>query len=352
MPESSAPQYHALVRALALALRRKCEVPSDACLVIGCSGGADSVALLRGLKMLSHRRRWGLRLVVGHVHHHLREEAEQEAEFVKQLAQSLSLPYARRDIAPREMGGNLEASARVLRYRALAEIACEYDASWIATAHHADDQLETVLMRLLRGAGVGGLRGIAWRRRLRGLDEDRRVDVIRPMLGVPKQEVHALLKELGQPWCEDATNRDTSRTRARLRHEVIPLIKTIEPDAAERAGDFAEHCRELYSLIQEAVDQPAYHGCDELPGDVLGREQARQTNPAVLYELIRRALLKAGAKPDRLSRRALTPAVHAAQDTVGGTRTFAFAPALRLTITRGTIRITRQPTRTTGIDPF
>ncbi|MFK7789287.1 MAG: tRNA lysidine(34) synthetase TilS, partial [Phycisphaeraceae bacterium] len=161
MPNPPA-HYHPLVRSVARALRERCDVEPSSAIVVACSGGADSVALLRALAMLAPRRKWQLRVIVGHINHHLRNEADDDAAFVEALAGVLSLPFARRDIRPADLPGNLEANARDLRYQSLAEIAKEHGASLIATAHHADDQLETLLMRMLRGSSVAGLRGIAW----------------------------------------------------------------------------------------------------------------------------------------------------------------------------------------------
>ena len=236
----AAPQYSPLVRAVVHGLRRRCAVPAEAHIVVACSGGADSVALLRALDLLRGRRTWRLRLTVAHVQHHLRpaEEAEGDAAFVEALAGQLGLAFVRRDIAPAEEAGNVEASARRQRYAVLAEMAEQVGASFVATAHHADDHLETILMALLRGTTVKGLRGIAWRRRL-----PEGAVLIRPMLGATRAEAEAVLKQLDQPWREDATNQDRRRTRARLRHEVLPVLRELRPSVARKALELSDSLR-------------------------------------------------------------------------------------------------------------
>ena len=322
--------YHPLVRTVARALRQRCGVTAQAAIVVACSGGADSVALLRVLAMLAERRKWRLRLIVGHVQHHLRAEAEGDAAFVEQLAGKLGLPYARQDIQPADLPGNLEANARRLRYAALGEIAAEHDAALIATAHHADDQLETLLMRILRGTSVAGLRGIAWDKPVSTQAGDPR-RLIRPMLAVDPQDITALLDQIDQPWREDATNRDTDRTRARLRHDVLPVLKDLQPDAPSKANDLIDHFREVHDLVQRTADRVQTAGGF---GVVLLRSDARATNRAVLAEVLRRALINAGCNPGQLTRSALRPAVTAAQDNAGGTRTFSFGKGVQLTVTR------------------
>lgn len=340
MPRPADNHYHPLVRSVARALRQRCGITAGASIVVACSGGADSVALLHVLAMLASRRKWRLRLIVGHIQHHLREEAEEDAAFVESLAQTLGLPYARRDIRPGELPGNLEANARQLRYEALTQIADEHDATYIATAHHADDQLETLLMRILRGTSVAGLRGIAWQKTMSGTTSNLKGDgplyLIRPMLGIAQEDILALLEYLGQPWREDATNLDTDRTRARLRHDVLPVLKNLQPDVPIKANDLIDHLRDVHELIQHTADES---GDAHEPGVVLLRTDARAMNRAVLAEVLRRALIDAGANPGQLTRQALRTAVDAAHDSVGGTRTFAFSNHTQLVITREQIAI-------------
>ena len=170
MPSRRDLPHHPLVRAVAEGLRHHCGVREGARLIVAVSGGADSVALLRALAILAPRRNWNLNLAVGHVQHHLRKRgAEADARFVAALAKKLELPFLRADLEPpRPAKGNREDWARKERYGALAEMAQAFGASFMVTAHHGDDQLETMLMRLVRGCSVRGLAGMRWRRRLAG----------------------------------------------------------------------------------------------------------------------------------------------------------------------------------------
>jgi tRNA(Ile)-lysidine synthase len=335
--------YHPLVRDVAVALRKRCGVVPGDNVVIACSGGADSVALLRAMHLLASRRTWRLGLVVGHVQHHLRDAAEDDADFVEALAHEFGLPYARRDIRPADLPGNLEANASRLRYAALADIAGEHLAQAIATAHHADDQLETLLMRMLRGTGVAGLRGIAWRKPngvVPNADDpsDAPATIIRPMLGVTRDSALDLLTQLNQPHRHDDTNDDTTRTRARLRAEVLPVLKSLKPDAAEKANDLADHFRNLYTLLQHATDD-ACKQREKGSGVVLLRSEARAMNPLVLAEVLRRSLGDRGVPKGQLTRQALHPLVAAARDRVGGRRAFAFARGISVQVTRDAIAI-------------
>lgn len=321
-------------------MRQRCGVTAHASIVVGCSGGADSVALVRALALLAERRQWRLKLIVGHVQHHLRgDAAEQDAAFVSQLAAGLGLGYERRDIRPADEPGNLEASARRLRYSALADIAQARGAGFVATAHHADDQLETILMRLIRGAGVSGLRGIAWRRRLRVETEGSlRIYAIRPMLDSPREQVLDLLQRIDQPWREDETNQDTTRTRAKLRHDIIPLIKLLRSDVAGQAVALGEQFKHLHELVETQVDQVSQGNTL----DTLSRTEARLLNPMVLTQKLRRDLIHAGVHADRIPGHALHPVIDAVRDNVGGVRTFDFAGGVRIEVGADVLRVLKQ----------
>ncbi|MEE9404936.1 MAG: tRNA lysidine(34) synthetase TilS [Algisphaera sp.] len=248
---TDSPHYHPLVRALAQGLRDRCQVQEGDHVLVACSGGADSTALLRALHLLAPRRRWELRLTVAHVQHHLRgEAAEQDADFVKTLAQQCGAAYQRADITPGHAAGNMEANARDQRYAALTTLAAAVGAHCVATAHHADDQLETLLMAMVRGTGPTGLRGIAWTRPL-----NDNVRLIRPMLSATHDQALNLLATLKQDWRDDATNRDTDRTRARLRRDVIPVLRDLNPAAAQNALALSDRIRKALSTDKSDADE-------------------------------------------------------------------------------------------------
>jgi tRNA(Ile)-lysidine synthase len=193
--------------------------------LVACSGGADSSALLLALATVNPRPE------VCHVVHDLRarDEAAHEADRVEGLCGALGVRYHRVEVACAGLPGNAEANARAARYEALARVACERGLRLIATGHHADDQLETVLMRLLRGAGAKGMAGIRPTRALAG-----GLTVVRPMLGVTHADAIALCDASGWRWNSDPTNGDTDRLRAALRARVLPALREVEPEAARR----------------------------------------------------------------------------------------------------------------------
>lgn len=190
-------------------------------IAIGVSGGADSVALLRFLAARREENQWDL--VVCHIHHGLRgEEADRDERFVGALAEHLGLSYAVRHIDAARLALedhiSVEEAGRNARYAFLAETAGE--GGYIATAHTLDDTIETVLMNLIRGTGLHGLCGIP---RTRG-------NIIRPLLDVTRAEVEEYLARLGQPYCTDSTNLTDNYTRNRIRHEILPQLRTLNPN--------------------------------------------------------------------------------------------------------------------------
>ncbi len=340
------PRYHPLVRQVARGLRSRCRVPAGAKVLVAVSGGADSVALLRALALLADRRKFKLSLTVAHVNHHLRgERSDGDALFVRTLASQLRLPCHITGVDLESAPGNLEAAARRARYDALATLARESGTRYIATAHHADDQLETLLMRFIRGAGVRGMRGIAARRRLRHDDSSLKLTVVRPMLAAERTDVVGFLNTLGQHWREDETNADTSLVRNRLRHEVIPLLKAIRADAPRRAVALGEHMGEMNRLLneqaREALAEAGSAGAEgtEPDGNRIDRAQARAMNPMVLTQMLRRSLMQAGVGRDQLPGHALHGVIEAVRGEAGGVRSFDFAGGAKVQVTASLVRV-------------
>ncbi|MEW4527608.1 tRNA lysidine(34) synthetase TilS [Maioricimonas sp. JC845] len=196
---------------------------ADGTVVVGVSGGADSVALLHGLKRLASSHR--LRLVAAHLDHGLRGSlSAEDAAWVHRLAGRLGIPIVtdQIDVAARAVaaGKGIEETARDARYRFLQTVAQERGARWIAVAHTADDQAETILHHILRGTGLSGLRGMPAKRTL-----PSHVVLVRPLLSVSRAELEAYLAEIGQDYREDASNDDPQFTRNRLRHSVLPMLR-------------------------------------------------------------------------------------------------------------------------------
>ncbi|MBI3410016.1 MAG: tRNA lysidine(34) synthetase TilS [Planctomycetes bacterium] len=220
--------------------------------VVALSGGPDSVALawlLRSLVNEGHLTR----LVLAHVNHQLRgAESDGDEGFVLELAKTWNIPCrsTRIDTPSRAKGDNLESLARGVRYSFLTQIAQEDSATWIATGHTADDQAETVLFRIVRGSGLHGLAGIPERRRAA-----EGIDVIRPLLHTTRSEIALVLKQNGLSFRVDRSNEDLSFTRNRLRHELLPLLKThFNPAVVEVLGRLAEQAREVQNEIRARTE--------------------------------------------------------------------------------------------------
>ncbi len=272
-------------------------------LLLAVSGGADSMALLR----LVHESGWPAE--VASVNHGLRAEAAGEVEFVRRACEALNLEFhaASFDTAAvaRHRGWNLEETARTLRYQHLAAIARAAGAAHVVTAHTQDDQTETVLMQLLRGA--------AW---LTGMPA-RTGLVIRPLLNLRKQALVDWLNEIGQDWREDRSNFDTRFERAWLRNQVLPLLRARHADLDERVADL----RGLQAQQKEFLDAAArpFVGLDG------GLDAARlRDRPTALQHAAIAHLLKAHGVPfglERLER--ISRAVVAGEnwrESVGSTR--------------------------------
>lgn len=267
----------------------------DRHLLVAVSGGVDSTALLHGLHVLSSRR--GLKLSIGHVNHGLRgAESEADEQAVRGLAAALGLPIQTERVAPEtlregsssRLRPTLQEAARALRYRALRAIAARADASCIATAHTADDQAETVLMRVLRGCGPDALGGIP----------ERSADghLVRPLLGTSRHEILAYARAEGLAWREDGSNANPRFTRSRLRHAWLPgLAEEFNPQLLRAIGKLAEAQRRdsawLESLVDAEVDRRLAIERDAVEIDCVDFERLPD---ALAWRLARRALLALG----------------------------------------------------------
>jgi tRNA(Ile)-lysidine synthase len=230
-------------------------------LALGLSGGMDSVALLSALSGLAAGMRFSLRAV--HVNHGISPNAASWAEFCAELCARLSVPLQVEavDIGPyRDLG--LEAAARKARYEVFSRI----DADFVVLAQHRDDQAETLLLRLLRGAGLRGLAAMSPSRALAG----SRARLLRPLLDVPRAEIEAYARAQGLTWIEDESNADTVRQRNFLRHEALPVLEGQFPAARAAMARAAAHLGEARELLDamaqsdieaysegDAVDVPA-----------------------------------------------------------------------------------------------
>jgi tRNA(Ile)-lysidine synthase len=256
---------------------------------VAVSGGADSVALARLLAELIPGQPWSLAGLI-HVHHGLRgAEADADAAFCRALANALSLPFdvTRVDVraAMAASRRSLESTARTLRYEAFEAAAVRLGATVVATAHTADDQAETVLLRLLRGAS---LRGVGAIRRRRGR-------YVRPLLGVRRSDLRTYLESHAQAWREDASNRDVSMPRNRLRHTLLPIVERDWPGAVRALARFArlaaDDDRFLALMADKASSEVIRTGAD---GVELISERVVSLAGPIARRVVRQAIEAAG----------------------------------------------------------
>jgi len=270
------------------------EFAKDALVVVGVSGGPDSMALLHLLNGLNKQHGWNLRLHIAHLNHQLREsEADKDAAFVAVTARQLGWPCTIEsvDIAKRakETGRSIEEIGRGERYAFFARVCEALGAEVVAVAHHSDDNAETILHRVLRGTGLRGLAGMA---PSRPLFEGSRMRLIRPLLSFTRQELLEYLERTRASYQTDRTNEDCGPTRNRLRNEILPYLnREVNPkvrDALIRLGEHARWATEcLGRSVQSAWERVAVYCSDvslALDADALSRE-----NPYVQTEVIRMA---------------------------------------------------------------
>lgn len=277
-----------LVAAVDRALRASGVPLAGQRVVLGLSGGADSVALLDAMVSLAGRHRFGV--VAAHLDHGLRPESVEDAAFCRRLCERLGVPFhaAEADVsarARRERGG-LEQAARRERYRFLRRVREETGAAVIAVAHTRDDQAETLLMRLLRGAGATGLGGM----------RPRVGRLLRPLLEVSREEVLAHLRDRGLGWREDPSNADLRHLRNRVRHELLPYLEArfnpaLREGLARTAGLLAEEAAHLGAEADALLERIARAEGASIVLDAAGLASAP---PAVARVAARQALRRAG----------------------------------------------------------
>ncbi|MFM1831494.1 MAG: tRNA(Ile)-lysidine synthase [Planctomycetota bacterium] len=248
--------------------------PRGGSVIVAASGGGDSTALAVLAAAVAARGPWSIRLVT--VDHGLRAESAADAAFVQELGAWLGVPVDRERVQV-ERGPGLSARARAARYRVLRERAQATGSSLVLLAHHAQDQLETVLMRLLRGCGAAAAGGMPHRRRLAS-----GCWIMRPLLETSRQHLLARLQAWAVPWREDASNLDASRPRGRLRQRVLPELESLAPRAAERASRAARRVRGAAAALER---EAAAVLADPGPWS---RARLRKVPAATLAEAIRR----------------------------------------------------------------
>lgn len=218
--------------------------------LVGVSGGVDSVVLLDLLAELAGEQDRRYRLTVGHLDHRLRSESADEAEFVADLARAHSLPILRERVDVRSLadasGEGIEHAARQARYGFFRRAAEQARATAVALAHHADDNVETVLFRIFRGTGLRGLAGIPPVRDLGG-----GLRVVRPLLDFSREQLLDWARTRNLPWREDPSNQDPAYRRNVLRHELLPLVRqSVNPDVSQAILRLADQAHQAERFVQ------------------------------------------------------------------------------------------------------
>ncbi|GGG82258.1 tRNA lysidine(34) synthetase TilS [Edaphobacter dinghuensis] len=287
---------------------------------VAISGGADSVALLLAVHNANTAKRdaLGVGLSAAHVHHGIRPgEADTDQQFVEALCARLDIPLhlhsAKIPERVAKTGETIEEAARNVRYDFFASLIATGEADAILTAHTLDDQAETVLMKLLRGAWTEGLSAIhpivQVPPQTPGIRPGK---ILRPFLNIRRAEIEAYLNQLNQPWCEDSTNTDTAYTRNRIRHELIPQLRDYNPHLDQTLANLAELAREeearwqieLNRLLPQILlpGKPVRGGgrsVSTAPGQsavAIELDRLRSLDPALRRRVLRAAARQLGAR--------------------------------------------------------
>ncbi|MCS7277538.1 MAG: tRNA lysidine(34) synthetase TilS [Aquificaceae bacterium] len=237
--------YHKLIRKVVTLQRKKMLIPKDSALLVAFSGGVDSVAL--ALCMLDLKDFLGIRrLALAHVNHGIRgEESFRDEAFCVDFAKKKGLEIFVQRLYMDPNTSNIEAKARELRYRALEDIRAKEGFDLIATAHHLNDLVETMLLWIVRGCGREGLLGF----------EEKEGRIVRPLYLVKREEIEDFVRKKGEPWVEDSTNYDLRLARNLIRHKVIPELKGINPSIEESLLRLREILKEEEELLKNQTER-------------------------------------------------------------------------------------------------
>jgi len=286
-----------------------CAVPRGATILVACSGGPDSLALLTGLAELS--RPLGFRLAVAHLDHGVRgAEARADARAVARRARAMEIPVFLGKVetkAPRN-----EAALRAVRLAFLRQAAAEAGAASVALGHTADDQAETLLFRLARGTGIAGMAGM----------RARRGRWIRPLLGATREDVLAFLRSRKLRARADRTNLDRRHARNRIRHETLASLRRINPHAGAAIAAAASRLGALGDLLDRLGKRAlarAAEGVDE-GGVALVRSTLLRYHPLVRESALRQAWKTVGPRSRGLTRRHLRSIETLLHRGIGGSR--------------------------------
>ena len=242
----------ALIRTVNHTLKLHDIFPENSRILVACSGGPDSMALLHLLQDIATHRHTAYELGVAIVDHCIRSESKDEVLWLRNQVEILGLPFYTATVdVPKlseEQKLSEETIGRQVRYQWLTGIAQSEGYDYIAVAHHKDDQAESILAHLIRGTGLNGLTGMAV------VSNDYSIPVVRPLLDVTKEELLLYLKEKDISYCVDRTNEDVRYQRNRIRHRIIPELETINPNVVNAIVRLGNSVREDVILISQLTD--------------------------------------------------------------------------------------------------
>lgn len=277
--------------------------------LLAVSGGPDSMALFHLMAELQEELQTELH--IAHLNHGLRPSAGAEAEFVCALAESFGFPFYLRSVVVAELAAEEkigeELAGRLARYRFFAEIQAQTGAL-LMTGHHKDDQIETILMHILRGAGLRGLVG---------MQPDG--EVLRPLLGVSKAEILRFLEAEGIPWMLDESNLEPGYFRNRLRHELLPMLRTLQPGAEDALLTLSLNASDALEIVADQTDaflDKALRSGDEI---LFSAAAFLQAKPSLQRAIIRAIVLLLNGNETDLTR-AQTEEIRAVYHGTSGRR--------------------------------
>lgn len=279
-----------LIERVERSLREELAVEAGATIVVAVSGGVDSVTLLDILFILSYEH--GYALHIAHVNHRLRgQESDRDETFVRSLAKRYDLPchitHSETESFARKHRLSIEEAARELRYRFLRQTCGTVHAQYCAVAHTADDTAETLLLNLFRGTGLTGLAGIPPKRAL-----TKKAQLIRPLLGITREEILLYAKTRPLEWIEDITNADLAYRRNRVRQKILPTLKEhFNPRIIETLARTAEILRQADGFIESLIESTYQQIVRAYDGRVeIDRAQLAPLHPFIRGEIIERAI--------------------------------------------------------------
>ena len=322
-----AARRHPVVTALAHGVESACGGLQLGPVVVAASGGVDSTAMVLAMQVLTERREVELEPIVVHVNHHLRDDSINDADHVRGLSEQFELQCECIDVHP-EGGGD---EARRCRYDALHAAAVRHGARHVLVAHHAEDQLETIVAALGRGAGPEGLAGMVATRPLAG-----DVHLVRPLLPVTKAMLMDLCHAADVTWRDDPTNVDPTTLRGRLRRDVLPVLEELWPNAAHRSAVNAP----LVQAAAEALEREAASVFGAGPS--WPRVELRRVEPAIRSTGLRRALLGCGLLSDDIDATRLAETAAAIGDGSEHARRFEFNASTAIHIDANTVSIIQE----------